>query len=108
MPLTESSLLRKSTVRKKRVHTVHDRLFQRVCSCRCFCSMKSQAVEGEGENSHAYKGILSAPEAERAATSIPTPPSFLTSLHSSLPSSFSVDLLSSASISWAAQWASAP
>lgn len=43
--------------------------------------MKRQAVEGEGENSHANKGILSAPEAPWATTSILTiAPSFLTSL----------------------------
>lgn len=41
--------------------------------------MKRQAVEGEGENSHANKGILSAPEAAWAATSIP-PSSSLPSL----------------------------
>ena len=44
--------------------------------------MRRQAVEGEGENSHANKGILSAPEAAWAATSIPpTPPCTLPSLH---------------------------
>lgn len=49
--------------------------------------MKRQAVEGEGENSLANKGILSAPEAACATTSIPPtpllphlPPLFPTSL----------------------------
>lgn len=47
--------------------------------------MKRQAVEGEGENSLANKGILSAPEAPCATTSIPPilphlPPLFPASL----------------------------
>lgn len=43
-----------------------------VCTCWCHCSGKRQAIEGEGENSHANKGILSVPEAAWAATSLPS------------------------------------
>lgn len=51
-----------------------------VCTCWCLCSVQRQAIEGEGENSHANKGILSVPEAAWAATSLPSPPSFYTRL----------------------------
>lgn len=53
----------------------------------CFCSMKRQAAEGGGENSHTNKRVLSAPEAARPATFIPAPlhPSWPPSTIPSLP-----------------------
>lgn len=75
----------------------------------CFCLMKRQAVEEEGENSLTNKGILNVPEAACATTSIPPFATLSsTSPHPLLPPLFSVNLLSSASVSRAVQWTSAP
>lgn len=77
------------------------RVYMPVCQCWSLSPVRRETVEGEGENSPTNKGILSAPEAACAATSIPHTPSLL----SSSPPCFSEDLLPLA-ICWAAQRAS--